>query len=35
MLKVCVKWLCNLYCSTEGNISKSTNIDRKKKKLKN
>ena len=33
-LKVCVEWLCNLYCSAEGNIPESTNIDRKKKKKK-
>ena len=28
---MCVEWLCNPYCSTEGNISESTNIDKKKK----
>ena len=31
---MCVEWLCNPYCSTEGNIPENTNIDRKKKKKK-
>ena len=31
---MCVKWLCNLYYSTEDNIFENTNIDIEKKKKK-